>query len=95
MSCHASCLTCSSQLFNACLSCPTGLTLSNGACFCDSVWQSACSGETTLRPMLHFLTMFMQLLVVGVMLLYVLRVRLPLSYRVWSGLNGLSLLLYN
>lgn len=39
--------------------------------------------------------MLIKLYIVGVMLLYLLKVRLPLSYRCWSGLNGLSLLVYS
>lgn len=53
------------------------------------------SSELALREVIQFLDMFVKFYIVGVMLLYVLRTRLPLSYRAWSGLNGLSLLLYN
>lgn len=42
-----------------------------------------------------FINMFIQLYIVGIMMLYVLRTRLPLSYRVYSGLAGISLLIYN
>jgi hypothetical protein len=42
-----------------------------------------------------FLNYFIKLYIVGVMVLYVLRVRLPISFRIYSGLGGLSLLIYN
>lgn len=51
--------------------------------------------EYALRELIQFLDMFIKLYIIGVMFLYVLRVRLPVSYRIWSGLNGLSLLVYN
>ena len=35
------------------------------------------------------------LFMVGLMMLYGLRVKLPVSYRLWSALNALSLLLYS
>jgi hypothetical protein len=39
--------------------------------------------------------MFIQLYIVGIMVLYVLKICLPISYRVESGLGCLSLLIYN
>jgi hypothetical protein len=42
-----------------------------------------------------FINMFIQLYIVGIMVLYVLRTKLPLSYRIYSGLGGISLLIYN
>jgi len=42
-----------------------------------------------------FINMLIQLYLVGTMLLYILRVKLPISYRIYSGLAGLSLLVYN
>ena len=32
---------------------------------------------------------------VGIMFLYLLRIKLPISYRIWNGLNALSLLVYS
>jgi|LakMenEpi03Aug12_release.lakeMendotaPanAssembly.Ray.scaffolds.fasta_scaffold6122858_1 hypothetical protein len=54
-----------------------------------------CIIEYVLRPIILFLDMFIKLYLVGIMLLYILKVRLPISYRIWSGLNLLSLLIYN
>lgn len=51
--------------------------------------------ESSIRELIQFLDMFIKLYIVGIMLLYVLRAKLPLSYRCWSGLCGLSLLVYN
>lgn len=48
-----------------------------------------------MRQVVQFANMFIQLYLVGLMVLYILKARLPLSYRCWSGLNGLSLLIYS
>lgn len=51
--------------------------------------------ESQLRPGLAFMTMFFQLVLIGLMLLYLFRGRMPVSYRIWSAVNGMSLLIYN
>lgn len=48
-----------------------------------------------MRQVMLFIDLFVKLYLVGVMLLYVLKVRVPISYRLWSAINGLSLLIYN
>lgn len=39
--------------------------------------------------------MLVQLFLIGSAFLYLLRVRLPISYRIWSAIGGLTLLVYN
>lgn len=42
-----------------------------------------------------FLDMFMAIFLVAIMFGYLLKIRLSISFRIWSALNGLSLLVYS
>jgi hypothetical protein len=70
------------------------MTLANGMCHCNYPWQSECTEKPELRGLVMFLNIFIQLYIVGVMVLYLLRTRLPVSYRIYNWLGGLSLLIY-
>ena len=51
--------------------------------------------ESNLREVFLFLDFFIILYLVGLMLLYTLRVTLPISYRIWNSLNALSFVIYS
>ena len=51
--------------------------------------------ESNLREIFLFLDFFIIVYLVGLMLLYTLRVTLPISYRVWNSLNALSFIIYS
>lgn len=102
MSCHFSCGgSCSSVEFTACLTCPTSTSLIDGACFCTNSWDSACtysniitSLATNMQQVYSTLKSFYTLLVVMIMFLYCLKVKLPCSYRIVTGMQGLGLLAF-